>query len=76
MSKPSLTPLEVMKKLENDRGGSFEHEGWKYTLEGPQFSPSEVWAPCAMRIGNEDEQCFFSSGDIGDPITEGTYWIQ
>lgn len=76
MNKPKLTPIEVMKRLENDKGGSFIEDGFKFLLDGPQMSPPEFWSPIAILEDDEDGEAWFTSGESGDIVDQNSEWVK
>lgn len=76
MNKPKLKPIEVLKRLENDKGVSFIENGFIFSLDGPAMSPSDMWAPTAILEDDEDGDAWFTSGEPGDIVDENSDWVQ
>ena len=69
---PTLSPLEAQRRCrEKD---DFVHEGFRYVLDGPMGCPTEVMAPTASPVDNE-EMCWYVNGEPGDDLTEDSYWL-
>ena len=66
---PKLTPIEALRRCVAE--GSFELDGEKYHLDGPQMCDDEdyMWAVCV--IGDEE---YVPEGDILEQVTEKSEW--
>lgn len=73
---PPLTPFEALKRHRADDNKDFDHDGWHFTLDGPQGCPVEYMASSCHIEGRELETLHFTSGEDGDDITETNTWIQ
>lgn len=67
--KPTLTPFAALQRL--NREGDFTEGDWNYSLDN--YTGKEL-AACASNK-YEPQECWFTSGDVDDKVTEGSYWI-
>jgi hypothetical protein len=73
---PPLTPLEAQNCLNGNRNGNHHQDGWTYSMEGPQMSPSEIWAPVACWREANWATYWFTTGEPGELVTEDSKWIK
>lgn len=70
MTQPTLTPFKATQRCQTQ--DPFIHEGFSYTLDGPQGCPKSEMVAFATHI--ESGTDFAPTGD--GPVTVQTVWIQ
>jgi hypothetical protein len=68
--QPELNPIQALEACRQEDPCVIN--GWTYWLDGPQNCPAEALAPFACK----NDRNFYVVGDIGDPITADSVWIE
>lgn len=66
---PKMSPLEVLKLL--IQKGEFKESGFNFSYGECPMGGED--APVAE---DKEGNLFFASGELGDPVTESTIWIE
>lgn len=75
MKSPTITPLEALNRHKVNENKDFEHEGFRFYLDGPMMCPVEEMASVAEDLEDESNM-WFTTGEPGDVVTEANTWIQ
>ena len=67
-----FTPLEALAMFEDDYSKTFKIGVYTLYMDGPMMCTRELLAPF---VHDEEENYFFVSGQVGDPVTEKSFWV-
>jgi hypothetical protein len=73
---PTISPREALDRMKDlPLDGRLELDGFVYTLDAPAMCNDRSYFYPVVSIGDDEEATYWPSGDVGDPITDETTWI-